>query len=194
MNSDQIKTLEAISSGFANIGYRLEYSETPIITGVIYKPTPKARLKKEKMIYGYRFKTVESLIKNIQTQLNNITSNIEHDIKMKAERKAKEKEDANAIQVGDILHADWGFEQTQCDYYQVIDKPTPNSVIVREITRETVKEHGWASEYCRPVKDAFVGEPEKFRLIGDSIKLSSFKRATKIQNPETATHYRSWYY
>jgi len=194
MNQDQIQTLETISSGFAKIGYRFEYNETPAITGAIYKPTPKARLNKEKMVYGYRVKTVESLIENLQTQLNNFTSNIELDTKMKAERKVREQEVANTIQVGDIFHASWGFEQTQCDYYQVIEKPSAKTVIVREIARQTVKEQSWASELCRPVKDEFIGEPEKFRLIGDSIKFSSFKRATKVQNPETETHYRSWYY
>jgi hypothetical protein len=187
------QSLQEIASGFANLGYRVEYTLDGVITGAIYKPTPRAKVRKEKMIYGYRFKTAESLIENLQKELNRYISNLEADAKAKVEQKIKNELLSNSIVEGDIFVASWGYEQTNVNFYQVVSKPSSKTAIIREIGYETVETCGWASENVRPIKDSFIGEEEKHRLNGDWIKFSSYKFASKIENPETSKHYRSWY-
>lgn len=56
-----------------------------------------------------------------------------------AERKAKSSAKANeaaaGIKVGDIFHSNWGYEQTNCEFYQVVAKSS-QYVTVREIGQD----------------------------------------------------------
>ena len=62
----------------------------------------------------------------------------------------------NPFHVGDILHHSWGYDQTNCDFYQVVvvKKAT---VILRKIAASTVPgSEGFMCEKLMPVKDAFI--------------------------------------
>lgn len=62
----------------------------------------------------------------------------------------------NPYKVGDILHHSWGYDQTNCDFYQVV-AIKPASVILRKIGTKTVPgSEGFMSESLVPVKDAFI--------------------------------------
>lgn len=88
-----------------------------------------------------------------------------------AERARRKAEDAAELEkmkarivVGTILHYSWGYEQTQCDYYQVIEK-RGLAVVIRRIGAETVPgSEGFMSDRRRPVPDRFYGEPLKKRI------------------------------
>ena len=56
---------------------------------------------------------------------------------------------------GDIVHHSWGYDQTQCDYYQVT-RTTKAGVTLKPIKNETVSgSEGFMSRSCMPVKDGF---------------------------------------
>ena len=57
---------------------------------------------------------------------------------------------------GDILHHSWGYDQTNCDFYQVVGVKTA-SVVLRKIGAKTV-ESSEGSMSCSLVadKDAFI--------------------------------------
>lgn len=62
----------------------------------------------------------------------------------------------NPFQDGDILHHSWGYDQTNCDFYQVVGVK-PHSVTLRKIAGQTVPgSEGFMSEKLMPVKDAFI--------------------------------------
>jgi len=62
----------------------------------------------------------------------------------------------NPYKVGDILHHSWGYDQTNCDFYQVVEVKTA-SVVLRKIAAETVPgSEGFMSESVMPVKDTFI--------------------------------------
>lgn len=149
--------------------------------------------KRKKPNWHYRFNSLEELFNRVRTEVDTVFKAV----KDKAEKKAKEKEEAVAIraavQVGDLYVSSWGWEQTNIDFYQVVDKPSPATVIVRPIARKsTYRTCGYDSEYCKPDKDNFIGEPSKFRLDNQGdFKISSFQWARKT-NAEKE-HYRSWY-
>lgn len=64
----------------------------------------------------------------------------------------------NPYKVGDILHHSWGYDQTNCDFYQVVEVKKA-SVILRKIGAKTVEgSEGFMSESLMPEKDAFVIE------------------------------------
>ena len=62
------------------------------------------------------------------------------------------------IEVGDIFHHEWGYDQTNADFYQVVSK-TQSTVTVRRISTKPVKTESSMSGYVMPIKDAFSEFP-----------------------------------
>lgn len=60
------------------------------------------------------------------------------------------------LNVGDIVYASWGYEQTNIDFYQVVRK-TAKRYFVREI-KSAYTETGFMSGENLPVIDAFKSE------------------------------------
>jgi hypothetical protein len=146
-----------------------------------------------KQEWAYRFKSLDALLTFVEKDYNSRIKSIESSATRKTERKENAKKQANSVNVGDIFCYSWGWEQTNVDFYQVVEKPSSATVIVRPINYKTLEECSWASEYVRPVKDSFVGErTEKVRLNGTSFKRSC-GYASKVDSPETSKHYHSWY-
>ncbi len=62
----------------------------------------------------------------------------------------------NPYKVGDSLHHSWGYDQTNCDFYQVVEVKKA-SVVLRKIGAKTVPgSEGFMCESLMPEKDAFI--------------------------------------
>ena len=88
----------------------------------------------------------------------------------------------NPYKVGDILHHSWGYDQTNCDFYQVVEVK-PASVILRKIGTKTVPgSEGFMSDSRLPEKDAFITQGHHaLTKYGDNItpdKPSIFKKVS----------------
>ncbi len=59
----------------------------------------------------------------------------------KAAKRASKK-NPNTLAIGDVLYTSWGYDQTNVDFYQVVDKPTTHFVVIRKIASETVPGDG----------------------------------------------------
>lgn len=67
------------------------------------------------------------------------------------------------MKVGDILYSDWGYEQTNIDFYEVV-KATEKTVTVRKI--ESRKTHtGDMTGTAEPEPGAFKGEPMRRKVL-----------------------------
>ena len=76
--------------------------------------------------------------------------------RLRALRQRAKSQYQNPFQVGDILHHSWGYDQTNCDFYQVVGVKHA-TVILRKIAAETVPgSEGFMCEKVMPVKDAFI--------------------------------------
>jgi hypothetical protein len=53
----------------------------------------------------------------------------------KREQAEKRRGFRHSFKVGDVLHYSWGYEQTNCEFFQVIET-TPGTVTIREIAQE----------------------------------------------------------
>ena len=59
------------------------------------------------------------------------------------ERRAQERRNyRHSLQVGDVLHASWGYEQTNCDFYEVVALAGATQVDIRPIASRTVADGG----------------------------------------------------
>jgi len=92
------------------------------------------------------------------------------------------KHQASAVIVGDIFHSSWGYDQTNCDFYQVV-KTTPKMLGLRKIDKKLVKGRGGSTEYYMPEANKFVG-PVLRKKLGEYqgkpyVKLTTYSSASK---------------
>ena len=152
--------------------------------------------KSKKTKWACRFQSKENMDEYIDTFFKKQEELRKFKEEEKNRRKVLKEKKAENIKVGDILTGSWGWEQTNVEAYQVIDKPAKFTVVLREINVESVKDstlsHGMA-DHVLPVKDSFVkgSEPIKKR-IGNygNIKINSIISLSKWDGRKM---YRSWY-
>lgn len=129
---------------------------------MISRPAPKARFGM-KILANYYFRTAEAR----ENYRNEFINKYEAAEAEKAARKAKQSEIqknmVNPFKVGDILYASWGYEQTNIDFFQIVGVGK-KSVTIQKIGQEITRHCAFMSEYVRPVKDSFVGEPASVNL------------------------------
>ncbi|ECQ5913035.1 MULTISPECIES: hypothetical protein [Campylobacter] len=65
----------------------------------------------------------------------------------------KSKDNTNGYKVGDILYSNWGYEQTNVEFYQVV-ATTEKTIYLADI-KENVKITGWEQGLKSPCKNAF---------------------------------------
>jgi hypothetical protein len=113
-------------------------------------------------------------------------------IDRKAKAAAEKKEFRHTLVVGDILDYSWGWEQTNPEFYQVVEVGE-FTIKMREIAMHTAPgdyiTNGMA-DYVLPDPDHFVGESISKRPgIGNVVRMK-FGVATKWDGHKC---YRSWY-
>ena len=94
------------------------------------------------------------------------------------ERKASLSKPHN-LNVGDILRASWGYEQTNIDYYQVTALVGIRTVEIRKIGCESIETMAMQGESV-PCKNAFIGKPMRKQVStydNQSVKIESFAYA-----------------
>lgn len=103
--------------------------------------------------------------------------------RMKAEWRKEQREFTTSLVVGDILYTSWGYDQTNVEWFQVLEvKPSGKTVIIREICGESVEDAGWMCGYTMPLKDRFVkdSKPMTKRVRkGDAITIDQVRNAYK---------------
>lgn len=99
--------------------------------------------------------------------------------------KARRSSEMSALYVGAILYRSWGYDQTNVDFYEVIEKPSLSSAVIAEISAASVpgSDHGGMSDNVIPVKGSFGENPTK-KTIRSLGQLSLWDGRPK---------YRSWY-
>ena len=95
-----------------------------------------------------------------------------------------------SFQDGDVIVNSWGYDQTNIDFYQVVEV-LPKSIRVREISAQTVSgTEGFMCDKVVAVKDSFQGDPKVIR-IGKRGNLCS--RHGYICKWDGQPEHRSWY-
>jgi len=139
-----------------------------------------------------RFKTNEERLQ----YTNKFIEDAQYLKNLKDERKIAKKEAQEkllkSIKVGDVFVSSWGYEQTNINFYQVIDIKG-KTVTFREIAKD-VEEDGYMSGKARAVKNNFIGDAFKKQIRSEYINLNSVQSIRKVQDPEHDVFYCSWYY
>lgn len=109
--------------------------------------------KMRKPVYHYIFDKEERRQEFIGKQVKNALVEQERN----EARKKQIEEEHKLFQAGAILVSSWGYEQTNIDFYQILERK-PKSVVIQEIGQN--KEHdSMDTGTCTPDPETKIGEP-----------------------------------
>lgn len=141
-----------------------------------------------KLFANYTFRTVEQM----EAYLAEIKRGEDSREENKTRRAAERKSVVNPYVVGDVVHHSWGYDQTNCDFYQVI-AVTPKTVTLLEICSESVTEEGFMSDRRVARIDNFLENAKPFTcrvLNNDSTVKINHGYASKWDGrPKSCTWY-----
>lgn len=149
------------------------------------------RGKQSKPFANYVFHTEKDRDEFIATTMKDETDSLQMRKEIKESEKKRTVEMNEKIQVGTILYTSWGYDQTNIDFYQVIEKKG-SFAWIREIC-SAMRETGMMCGECRPLPNRFIGNSEtmKKRIGPWGIKITSYAHATSTD--EKTEHYTSSY-
>ncbi len=102
-------------------------------------------------------------------------------IEAQMNRVVRRKPDPRKLQVGDVLRASWGYDQTNIDYYMVTQLIGASMVELVEIgqLREMT---GDMQGDCVPDKSKVIGKPMRRRADGEAVRIDSVRHAFKVES------------
>ncbi len=115
------------------------------------------------------FRTRDAALAYLQSTADGLAYSAASKQKRRNERSAFR----TTLKVGDILEASWGYDQTNYDFYQVVEVNGPQTVTIREIGADSRAE-GWCRDALTPTKDFFLkdGKTKVCRVgPGESVKV-----------------------
>jgi hypothetical protein len=151
--------------------------------------------KKKKSSSKYRFKTIERFHEYMDEEVKNHFDNLARKEMKKEEDKKLAKMNREKVNVGDIFHTSWGYEQTNVNFFQIIEKKSASTVLIREISSEVLEETSWCSNTINPIKDAFIGDTKKCTInkYGQIVKADRYGNNAYNTNGKRGFH-QSWGY
>lgn len=172
--------------------FRLETSEKEVMGQVQYFAV---MFRRETVEFNYRFKTAEArqaYVDNFYAMQAQIEARSENRKKAKAEAR---KNMVNPFKVGDVLYNSWGYDQTNIDFFQVVEVG-PKSVKIREIGQIASYPPGYSSmsEFVAPDVDNFVGEAKTKTLqVSSDGRVYISSRHGSIKKYDGTPKYQSHY-
>lgn len=110
--------------------------------------------------------------------------------KLKEEHAAARKAFKSSLQVGDILVASWGYDQTNVEYYEVVALKSAKTIFVRKIA-SSLEGTGNMCGRTLPIKGRYLSEPVLKRVAqGNRVRIDDVRRAYPWDGKAS---YCSWY-
>lgn len=110
--------------------------------------------------YNYRFPSADAAAAYRDRWVAGKRSSLETKQSRAAARREGLRGAGKLLAVGDVLVAKWGYDQTNCDYYQVTRVFGTRSVEIRELAQEAADDSELSmAGQCVPIKGRFIGEP-----------------------------------
>jgi hypothetical protein len=104
------------------------------------------------LVSVYANKNWNKVVKEIETFKYEMGGEMEH------------TDNEHPFKVGDILYDSWGFEQTNIDFYQVVDVKD-KTIKITPIEKKSDSAKGSHTAYVQPVKNAFKGKPMTKKIL-----------------------------
>lgn len=145
--------------------------------------------------FRYKYRNTEEAVNRINSFITAAKAKEESDKLRKAEDVKYKKELFQRVEVGSIFVSSWGYDQTNVDAFQVIEKKGSATLILKEISLSIVEDSDHGNMACNvvPVKDSFLEDThlKEKRISRFGISINSYQTASLWDGKET--YYKSWY-
>lgn len=148
---------KVLSKDLSTVFYLFESDGSP--AAVAYKGRSK------KSLWKYRFNNEEQRATKIDETIERF-------------KPTPRKQTQRDLEVGDVLTASWGYEQTNIDHYLVTKLIGKTMVEIVEIGAHRVPTLNMQGE-STPDPDTIIGEPMRRKAQGDWVKINSSAYARK---------------
>ena len=173
------------------------------IKGIVYSFENPYKRKNQFMAVGfignskrhnfyYQFESVEQRDRYIENFFLHI-QRVEEDKQQRKQTKIDMRNKmAETFVVGSLLTGSWGYEQTNWEFYQIVERPSRFTAVVQRIGESLVKgSEGFDSCKVKPLKDVFIGEPILKKIMYYGI---GFEHFTLSLCDDRDGYYKSWGY
>lgn len=148
------------------------YSKKPAAVGFFGKA--------DKPSFNYSFATEARRAQYVSEWLQKMDSWQVGKNEVMAKRKAVLGSKQELLKVGDVLSCSWGYDQTNVDYFQVVELFGKRGVVIRKIACESI-DTGFMQGKCVPAMGQFIGEPMRKQVSeSGSVRIYSFASAYKL--------------
>lgn len=133
--------------------------------------------KKSKPDFNYLYRDQVRL----QSHLKDWQTNLETHQQAKQQNMLDRRNFTSTLKCGDILCSSWGYDQTNVDFYQIVERTGRVGVIIRKISSTTFDSVTGIRlvDQVLPVKDSFISEPIRKKIgVRNYIRIASFSHAT----------------
>jgi hypothetical protein len=195
--TNKLTTFEQLRDGFAKLGYTLEFSTNGKYMQPVarcYRIKEKSKHKGIEYLFNYRYINDDMRLNSCNDELNRLIKWQQRKEAEANERKALNDKfkASDYYKVGDIVVNSWGYEQTNVEFYKVIEV-LPKSINVIEIGSEFIKSNGLSPMAGRviPVPDKIVGD-KPFILRLKMSKSYDGEIHCYICNPKRYYNFSKW--
>lgn len=159
---------------------------------------PKARYLNEKILWRYVYVTIDEAENKEKAEFKRISANINH---RKEELNKRRKEDAATLaadhyKIGDILVNSWGYEQTNIEFYKVVNvgRKTIDIIEIGQKAQEgSYQSHSMACNVV-PIPEKILDDGDKYTLrVKSGGNLSQPNSFYYIHKWNGHPKYMSWY-
>ena len=162
----RIPQYESMIKREGGVVYLMAGLQAQFFAGKAIKPT-----------HYYVFKTDEQREAFLEKFFKGLEKRAEAKAERKAEAKAIKEKAASEMKVGDIYYTSWGYDQTNVDFYKILEVKKSSAVIV-EVAGSKVSDNG-PSTTVVPSPEIEIGEPMLKRMGEYGFKIYSFAHAHK---------------
>lgn len=129
--------------------------------------------KSRKPTRHYAYRTADARDRYVREWLDGQQQHADMMARLKAEREAF----AHTLKVGDMMHTCWGYDQTNVEFFEVVEVRGKH-VVVREV-EQVVESDGWLTGSCAPLTGSYIGDPIRKKVLpGNTIKFESYRYAS----------------
>jgi len=160
---------EEVTSQFAdtnNLQFFRDFTRDEIVARCYTNRSKKPR-------WYYRFKSEEQLQKVVNDTIENNNASLQ-----KKEEYKKSRMQPHTLKVGDFLYSSWGYDQTNIDFFKVIDVVGKNTIKVAKVRCNVTPTQYEYSDNVTPT-DEIISDIATCRVNGrtNSISINSFSYA-----------------
>jgi len=136
--------------------------------------------KQARPILHYTYRTEERRNARVQEAFESRRKSLAY----KAEQRSKRTSFMHSYKVGQLFHTSWGYEQTNVEYFEVIEIKG-KYLILREVAQERV-ETGWLQGKCVPLPGQYLAPRFEGDDRGLPIRRLAQEGRIKIDDVRTA--------